>query len=237
MALNAYMGIKKRPILDVDWFRKAAIRGAVRRSIPGKGWAVGLRAAAGAAGACTRLPPPPDDPIKELGTAAQYEIGPLDTLEIFVWGAPDLTRESTPVRPDGRISMPLVGDMQAAGVTPDALAEMIEGKLQIYVQNPQVTVSVTSFGDAAGQTVRVVGEAGKPVAVPYRAGMQVLDVMVAAGGLSEFAAGNDAVLIRGRGESEKVYGLRLDDLLNDGDTSANSLVLPGDVILVPKSFF
>jgi polysaccharide export outer membrane protein len=187
--------------------------------------------------ACTRLPPPPDDPIKELGAAAQYEIGPLDSLEIFVWGAPDLTRESTPVRPDGRISMPLVGDLQAAGTTPDALAEMIETELQAYVQNPQVTVSVTSFGDAAGQTVRVVGEAGKPVAVPYRAGMQVLDVMVAAGGLSEFAAGNDAVLIRGRGESEKVYGLRLDDLLNDGDTSANSLVLPGDVILIPKSFF
>lgn len=186
---------------------------------------------------CTRLPPPPEDPVKELGAAAEYEIGPLDTLEVFVWGAPDLTRENTQVRPDGRISMPLVGDLQAAGVTPGVLGKTIEGKLQTYVQNPQVTVSLTSFGDAAGQTVRVVGEAGKPVAVPYRAGMQLLDVMVAAGGLSEFAAGNDAVLIRGRGEAEKIYGIRLDDLLNDGDTSANSLVLPGDVILVPKSFF
>ncbi len=186
---------------------------------------------------CTRLPPPPEDPIKELGSAAEYEIGPLDTLEVFVWGAPDLTRENTQVRPDGRISMPLVGDVQAAGMTPVALGSTIAGKLQAYVQNPQVTVSVTSFGDAVGQTVRVVGEAGKPTAVPYRAGMQVLDVMVAAGGLSEFAAGNDAVLIRGRGDQEKIYGLRLDDLLNDGDTSANSFVLPGDVILVPKSFF
>lgn len=202
-----------------------------------------LRALAGAAAilllqsACTRLPPPPDDPIKELGSAAEYEIGPLDTLEIFVWGAPDLTRENSQVRPDGRISMPLVGDVQAAGMTPAALGATIADELQAYVQNPQVTVSVTSFGDAAGQTVRVVGEAGKPASVPYRAGMQVLDVMVAAGGLSEFAAGNDAVLIRGRGEQEKIYGLRLDDLLNDGDTTANSFVLPGDVILVPKSFF
>jgi len=186
---------------------------------------------------CSRLPPPPDDPIGELGAAAEYEIGPLDTLEIFVWGAPDLSRESTQVRPDGRISMPLVGDLEAAGVTPVALGRTIEEKLQAYVQSPRVTVSVASFGDAAGQTVRVVGEAGKPVAVPYRAGMQVLDVMVAAGGLSEFAAGNDAVLIRGRGEHEKVYGLRLADLLDKGDTSANSVVLPGDVILVPKSFF
>lgn len=186
---------------------------------------------------CHRLPPPPDDPIGELGTAAEYEIGPLDTLEVFVWGAPDLSRQSTQVRPDGRISMPLVGDLQAAGVTPVALGKTIEEKLQAFVQSPRVTVSVQSFGDAAGQTVRVVGEAGKPVAVPYRAGMQVLDVMVVAGGLSEFAAGNDAVLIRGRGEQEKVYGLRLADLLDKGDTSANAVVLPGDVILVPKSFF
>jgi polysaccharide export outer membrane protein len=186
---------------------------------------------------CNRLPPPPDDPIGDLGTAAEYEIGPLDTLQIFVWGAPDLSPASTQVRPDGRISMPLVGDLQAAGITPVALSRTIEERLQTYVQSPRVTVSVASFGDAAGQTVRVVGEAGKPVSVPYRAGMQVLDVMVAAGGLSEFAAGNDAVLIRGRGDHEKVYGLRLADLLNKGDTSANSVVLPGDVILVPKSFF
>jgi polysaccharide export outer membrane protein len=187
--------------------------------------------------ACNRPPPPPEDPVKDLGSAAEYQIGPLDTLEVFVWGAPDLSRENTQVRPDGRISMPLVGDVQAAGVTPTVLGDAIAERLETYVQNPQVTVSVTSFGDAAGQTVRVVGEAGRPVAVPYRAGMQVLDVMVAAGGLSEFAAGNDAVLIRGRGGQEKIYGLRLDDLLNEGDTSANSLVLPGDVILVPKSLF
>src|SRR3954452_7935161 len=127
--------------------------------------------------ACSsRLPPPPDDPAMSLGNAAAYEIGPLDRLKIFVWRVEDLSVE-VPVRPDGRISLPLVGDLQAAGKTPDALADEVKEALRKYVQDPVVSVIVTSFGDAVGQTVQVLGEAGKPAAIPYRAGMRVLDVM------------------------------------------------------------
>jgi polysaccharide export outer membrane protein len=185
--------------------------------------------------ACSgRLPPPPNDPVASSGSTSTYVIGPLDKLKVFVWRADDLSVE-VPVRPDGRISLPLVGDLRAAGRTPDELAAEVREALRTYVQDPVVSVIVTSFGDAAGQTVQVVGEAGKPAAVPYRAGMRVLDVMVAIHGLSEFAAGNDAVLLRGQGKDEKVYGLRLKDLLNGGNISLNAPVLPGDVIIIPKS--
>lgn len=185
---------------------------------------------------CGGPPPLPQDPMGELGSAEEYQIGPLDQIKVFVWRAEDLSVE-VPVRPDGRISLPLVGELRAAGKTPLELTDDVTDKLRAYVQNPVVSIIVTSFGDTGGQTVRVVGEAGQATAIPYRAGMTVLDVMVSAGGLNEFAAGNDAVLIRGRGENEQVYGLKLDSLLNDGDVSVNAKVLPGDIILIPKSFF
>jgi len=166
--------------------------------------------------------------------APDYLIGPLDKLEIFVWRAPELSTNVT-VRPDGRISTPLVEDMVASGKTPSILAKDLEGVLREYVRTPEVTVIVSDFSSTFDQQVRVLGEAQKPIALPYQAGMTVLDVMVAVGGLTEFAAGNKAVLIRGQGEGRESYRVRLDDLLRKGNISANVPVLPGDVILIPES--
>jgi polysaccharide export outer membrane protein len=141
------------------------------------------------------------------------------------------------VRPDGRISTPLVEDMVAAGKTPTQLAKDLERSLGQYVKQPQVTVIVSNFTSTFEQQVRVLGEAQKPLALPYQSGMTVLDVMVAVGGLTEFAAGNKAVLIRGQGADRQTYRLRLNDLLRKGNISANVPVLPGDVILIPESVF
>jgi polysaccharide biosynthesis/export protein len=184
--------------------------------------------------ACSTPPAPPTDPA-EAGPADQYEIGPLDNLRVFVWRAQDLSTD-VPVRPDGRISLPLVGEMVATGKTPEELSIEITEALRAYVQNPVVSVIVTGFGAMGGQTVRVVGETGAPATIPYRTGMTALDAMIAVGGLSEFAAGNDARLIRGLGEEKDVYSLRLEDLLSRGDVSANVRLLPGDIILVPKGY-
>lgn len=166
--------------------------------------------------------------------APDYLIGPLDQLEIFVWRAPELSTKIT-VRPDGRISTPLVEDMVAAGKTPSMLAGDLKEALREYVRSPEVTVIVSNFSSTYDQQVRVLGEAQRPVALPYQAGMTVLDVMVAVGGLTEFAAGNRAVLIRGQGDDRQSYRLRLNDLLRKGNISANVPVLPGDVILIPES--
>lgn len=165
-----------------------------------------------------------------------YLIGPLDQLDVFVWRAPELSTKVT-VRPDGRISTPLVEDMVAAGKTPTRLAKDLEGELSEYVKSPQVSVIVSNFNSTPDQQVRVIGEAQKPIALPYQAGMTVLDVMVAVGGLTQFAAGNRAVLIRGTGEDRQSYRLRLNDLMRKGKISANVPVLPGDVILIPESVF
>jgi len=169
-------------------------------------------------------------------TAPDYLIGPLDQLEVFVWRSPELSTNVT-VRPDGRISTPLVEDMVAAGKTPSQLAQDLEGSLREFVRSPEVTVIVSNFSSTFDQQVRVLGEAQEPIALPYQAGMTVLDVMVAVGGLTEFAAGNRAVLIRGKNEERTSYRLRLDDLLRKGKISANAPVLPGDVILIPESVF
>ena len=167
-------------------------------------------------------------------SAPDYLIGPLDQLEVFVWRSPELSTNVT-VRPDGRISTPLVEDMVASGKTPSQLANDLEGALREYVRTPEVTVIVSNFSSTFDQQVRVLGEAQQPVALPYQAGMTVLDVMVAVGGLTEFAAGNRAVLIRGQGEDRQSYRLRLNDLLRKGNIAANVPVLPGDVILIPES--
>ena len=169
-------------------------------------------------------------------TSPDYLIGPLDQLDVFVWRAPELSTKVT-VRPDGRISTPLVEDMVAAGKTPTRLAKDLEGELSEYVKSPQVSVIVSNFNSTPDQQVRVIGEAQKPIALPYQAGMTVLDVMVAVGGLTQFAAGNRAVLIRGVGEDRQSYRLRLNDLMRKGKISANVPVLPGDVILIPESVF
>ena len=175
-------------------------------------------------------------PETAAAATPDYLIGPGDALEVFVWRAPELSTKIT-VRPDGRISTPLVEDMVAAGKTPTQLAKDLENTLSQYVKAPQVSVIVSNFTSTFDQQVRVLGEAQKPLALPYQAGMTVLDVMVAVGGLTPYAAGNKAVLIRGTGEDRQSYRLRLDDLLRKGNISANVPVLPGDVILIPESLF
>jgi polysaccharide export outer membrane protein len=152
-----------------------------------------------------------------------------------VAGVPELS-VTVPVRPDGRISTPLVQDLTAAGSTPGQLAASLERALEPFVQDPDVSVVVQEFADTSAYTVRVMGAVATPSPVPYRPRMTVLDAMIAAGGLGEFAAGNDAVLIRNDQEKgEQVYRLRIEDLLVDADLSANAPVLPGDVIIVPES--
>jgi polysaccharide export outer membrane protein len=160
----------------------------------------------------------------------------LDSLQVFVWQQPDLSGKFA-VRPDGRITMPLIEDLKAAGKTPSELARDIEKELGKYVRDPIVTVMVDDFSGTFDQQIRVIGEAQKPAALPYLANMTILDVMVTVGGLTEFANGNDAKLIRVEDGERKVYRLRLDDLVRDGDITANAAVLPGDVIIIPQSVF
>lgn len=165
----------------------------------------------------------------------EYKIGPLDQIQVFVWRAPDVS-VTVPVRPDGKISTPLVEDMVAAGKTPTELARDLEEALGAFIQDPVVTVIVQNFTGPFDQQVRVVGATAQPVAVPYRSQMTVLDVMVAVGGLNEFADGNNAVLFRRSNGDHQSFRIRLDDLLKDGDITANAAVAPGDVILIPESW-
>ncbi|MBL26776.1 MAG: sugar ABC transporter substrate-binding protein [Rhodospirillaceae bacterium] len=165
-----------------------------------------------------------------------YRIGPGDSLNIFVWRNPELSM-SVPVRPDGKISTPLVEDMQAANKTPTELARDMEVELSKFVQDPIVTIIVNNFVGPFDQQVRVVGEAAQPRAIPYREKMTMLDVMIEVGGLTEFAAGNEAIVVRKFGDETKSFGVRLDDLIKDGDVTANAQVLPGDVLIIPQSWF
>ena len=165
----------------------------------------------------------------------KYLIGPLDTLNIIVWRNPELSL-TVPVRPDGRISTPLVEDLMAQDRNPTELARDIEKALSKYTRDPVVTVVVTNFTGAVGEQVRVIGEATRPAAIPYRQKMTVLDVMIAVGGLTDFADGNGTVLVRAK-EDGKAYGVRLKDLIKRGDISANVEMRPGDVLIIPQSWF
>ena len=180
------------------------------------------------------LPPAPTAAEANLVAAPDYLIGPNDQLEIFVWRAPELSTEVV-VRPDGRISTPLVDDLVASGKTPSQVASELEGVLSEFVKSPKVTVSVSEFSSTLEQQVRVIGEAQQPTALQYQTGMTVLDVMVAVGGLTEFAAGNRATLYRVVDGERTAYRIKLDDLLRRGRIGANVPVLPGDVILIPES--
>jgi polysaccharide export outer membrane protein len=168
--------------------------------------------------------------------STEYAIGPGDELKIFVWEHEELSTD-VQVRPDGKISTPLVEDLQAAGQTPTQLAREIETVLGEYVRAPVVTVIMEEFRGAVSQQVRVVGQAVEPSALQYREGMTVLDVIIEVGGLSEFAAGNRAKIVRTVGGTETEIKLRLDDLLNDGKISENIRVQPGDVLIIPQSIF
>lgn len=165
-----------------------------------------------------------------------YIIGPGDSLEIFVWRNPEVSR-TVPVRPDGKISTPLVEDLVAAGKTPTQLARDIERELAKFLKEPLVTIIVSTFVGPYSQQIRVVGEAAKPQVLPYRENMSALDVMIAVGGLTEFAAGNNTRLIRNVEGRQQEYSVRLDDLIRNGDISANVQVLPGDILIIPESWF
>lgn len=165
-----------------------------------------------------------------------YVIGAGDTMEIFVWGNEELTTSAI-VRPDGKMTTRLVEDLRASGKTSTELARDIEQAYAEYVRNPVVSVIVNGFVGIPQQQVRVVGEAANPTSVPYRQHMTLLDLMIAVGGLTEFAAGNKSVLVRGQGADQRTYGLRLDDLLKDGDISANLVIMPGDIVIISESWF
>ena len=175
-------------------------------------------------------------PIETQVSDTQYLIGPGDSVNIIVWRNPEVSM-SVPVRPDGKITTPLVEDLPAAGKTSTALARDIEKALSKYIQQPVVTVIVTNFVGNYNEQIRVIGQAAKPQALAYRRDMSLMDVMIAVGGTTEFAAGNRASLIRTVDGKQQKYNVRLDDLIRDGDISANVPMRPGDVLVIPESFF
>lgn len=173
------------------------------------------------------------------GPSEEYIIGPNDTLTVHVWRNPELGAEKIAVRPDGRITTPLVTDMPAVGKTPAMLAQDIRLQLSQYIEDPLVSIIVNESKSTFGQQVRIIGATEQPASISYSANMTVLDAMIAVGGLSEFAAGNRAKLIRFNKQTGKQeeYALRLNDLLKKGDISANVLLKGGDVIIIPESMF
>lgn len=166
---------------------------------------------------------------------SEYVIGPGDTLQIFVWQHPEVS-VTIPVRPDGRVSTPLVEDVVAVGKTPTQLSRDLEVQIGQYIREPTVNVIVTSFIGTFGNQVRVVGQAVQPQAIPFRQDMTLLDVIIQVGGLSPNAAGNRAKIIRRSGSQEQEIPVRIQDLLNDGDTSRNLPMQPGDVLIIPESW-
>ena len=200
-------------------------------------WAL-VAVAAGLLSGCASGPTSETVPAAVTDSAAQteYRIGPGDTLQVFVWNQPELT-VTVPVRPDGMISTPLISGVPAAGKTPPELAQDLQTALSEFVRNPTVSVMVTTFVGTYADQIRVVGQASKPQSLPYRANMTLLDVMIAVGGLAEFAAGNRAVIVRQEGDQRVRMPVRLQDLLDDGDVSVNVPMRPGDVLIIPESRF
>lgn len=175
----------------------------------------------------------------DLTPSTEYLIGPRDSLNIHVWRNPELSAEDIQVRPDGRITIPLVRDMPAVGKTATQLQNDIRDVLIQYIEQPIVSVIVTDFNSTFDQQIKVVGAAAQPTSIPFSANMTVLDAMIAVGGLGEFASGNRSKLLRidrNTGQ-QKEYKLRLSDLLRRGDSTANVMLMPGDTILIPESRF
>ena len=169
-------------------------------------------------------------------TESNYILGPGDNLSITVYRAPELS-VNLPVRPDGKISTPLIPDMAAAGKTPTQLGHDLEGKLKDYVKTPNVTVVVMGFVGPFDRQIRVIGEATQPLALPYRDHMTLLDVIIEAKGLTRFAAGNNAEIIRRNGNQTDIIHVRLGDLIRDGDISKNVGMQPGDTLIIPQTWF
>ncbi len=216
--------IRSRPGL-LNWLR------------PSQAWALAAMVALASLAACSstpyaNLPPAPAVPDS---SDYSYLIGPGDNLNIIVWRNPELSL-TVPVRPDGKISAPLVDELVAQGKTSSQVARDIEKKLATYVRDPVVTVIVTSFVGPYSEQIRVVGEAAKPQFLPYKQKMTLLDVMIAVGGLTDFADGNSAAILRSS-EGNKRYSVRLKDLIRRGDISANVEMRPGDILIIPQSLF
>lgn len=196
--------------------------------------AVAATALVAACGGGTQVVKQAPAPVASVDT--EYRIGPGDSLQIFVWNHPELS-VTVPVRPDGKISTPLIENMVAASKTPSELSRDMETGLAEYVRSPTVNVIVTSFVGTYAEQIRVVGQAQQPQSLTYLANMTVLDVMIAVGGLAPFASGNRAVILRREGDQQLRIPVRLSDLLNSGDISANIAVRPGDVLIIPESRF
>lgn len=185
--------------------------------------------------ACSSTGKFPPAPTKVEGKDYSYIIGPGDSLNIVVWRNPELSM-SVPVRPDGKIAAPLVDELMAQGKNSVELARDVEKVLGKYVRDPIVTVMVSGFVGPYDQQIRIVGEAARPQALPFKNDMSLLDVMIAVGGLTDFADGNGASILR-TGEGNKQYSVRIKDLLKRGDVSANVQMRPGDILIIPQSFF
>jgi polysaccharide export outer membrane protein len=215
--------------VSAAWMQRQALRWMV----------VAAALLAGGESRCIAAPPPDVQgpaamPPGKAGSGPDYIIGPGDTLQIFVWRNPDLSTQ-IPVRPDGKISTPLVENMMAVGKTTSQLARDIEAALQTYVRSPTVNVIVVSALSAMSQ-VTVVGAAANPKALPYRDGLRVMDAVLAVGGLTQFAAGNRAKIVREQDGKSQEIRVRLKNLLEKGDLSQNLLLKPGDVLVIPESF-
>lgn len=189
---------------------------------------------------CTAAPDQPAETAPAVGSnAPAYVIGPGDSLDVFVYLAPELSTTALPVRPDGRISLPLVPDIVAAGRTPSQLSGDISAQLRRYVIEPNVTVMVRGFIGAPSQQIRIIGEATQPRSMPYREGMTVLDAVIEARGLTRYAAGNRGEIIRrdAAGRPARSIRVRLDDLLRGGDMSQDMHMQPGDTLVIPQGWF
>lgn len=187
--------------------------------------------------ACANDPVYPPAPAKAAGAAEwMYLLGPGDSVNVFVWGNPEVSG-SFPIRPDGKMTMNLVEDLPASGKTPTQLAREIEKILARYIQDPVVTVIVAGGMGPYSQQIRVLGQAAKPQTLVYREGMSLVDVMITVGGISDFAAGNKASILRIVDGKPQQFSVRLEDLVKDGDISANVEMRPGDLLIIPESFF
>lgn len=189
-------------------------------------------ALAGCASTSSKFPPAPS---AAATPDYNYIVGPGDNLNIIVWRNPELSM-SVPVRPDGKVATPLVDELVAQGKTSLEIARDVEKALGKYVRDPVVTVIVTGFVGPYSEQIRVIGEAAKPQALPYKQNMTVLDVMIAVGGLTDFADGNSASIMRAS-EGGKRYSVRLKDLIKRGDVSANVEMKPGDILTIPQGWF
>lgn len=229
-----YIPAKSGKLIDC-LFRGYVVQSSHTTCLARAGWAVLLVAGAFLAGCASTSSSLPPAPTSAATPGYNYIVGPGDTLSIVVWRNPELS-QTVPVRPDGKVSTPLVDELVAQGKTSVEIARDVEKALSKFVRDPIVTVIVTGFTGPYSEQIRVVGEAARPQFLSYKVKMTLLDVMISVGGLTDFAAGNKATILR-TAEGNKQYSVRIQDLLKRGDVSANVEVRPGDILIIPQSLF